>query len=100
MRWRFNKSFKNFPRYLGWGKFRPDENFYQEMRSSAALGQPFYGLHNEFGPQGKITRENFPHFFKDEISMHRIKVIIAHNVIFGDNYDIKETEEQEFTEVK
>ena len=64
--WRFNKSFKNFPRYLGWGKFRPDENFFQEMRSSSALGQPFYGPHNEFGPQGKVTRENFPHFFKDE----------------------------------
>ena len=46
----------------------------------------------------KETEKQYPHFFKDEISMHRIKVIIAHNVIFGDNYDIKETEEQEFTE--
>jgi hypothetical protein len=66
VRWRFNKAFKNFPRYLGWGRFRPDENFFQEMRSSTALGRPFYGPKNEFGPQGKITRENFPHFFKDE----------------------------------
>src|SRR6476619_5845112 len=22
--WKFNKVFKNFPKYLGWGKFRPD----------------------------------------------------------------------------
>jgi hypothetical protein len=66
LKWRFNKSFKNFPRYLGWGKFRPDENFYQELRSSASLNRPYYGPHQEFGPNGRITRENFPHFFKDE----------------------------------
>jgi hypothetical protein len=64
--WRFNKSFKNFPRYLGWGNFRPTEEFYQSMRSSVSLNQPFYGLHKEFGPSGKVTRENFPNFFKDE----------------------------------
>lgn len=66
MKWRFNKSFKNFPKYLGWGNFRPTEEFYQQMRSSIALNQPFYGLKNEFGPKGRITQENFPHFFKDE----------------------------------
>lgn len=66
MKWRFNKSFKNFPRYLGWGKFRPDEGFFQELRSHVALNQPYYGPHTEFGPEGKVTRENFPHFFKDE----------------------------------
>lgn len=65
-RWRFNKSFKNFPRYLGWGKFRPDMNFYQETRSSISLNKPYYGTKNEFGPSGRITRENFPHFFKDD----------------------------------
>jgi len=66
VRWVFHKSFKNFPKYLGWGDFRPTEAFYQELRSSVSLNHPFYGLKNEFGPQGKITQENFPHFFKDE----------------------------------
>lgn len=66
MKWRFNKSFKNFPKYLGWGNFRPNEEFYQQMRSSVTLNQPFYGLKHEFGPKGRITQENFPHFFKDE----------------------------------
>ena len=65
-KWRFNKSFKNFPKYLGWGNFRPTEEFYQQMRSSVTLNRPFYGLKNEFGPKGRITQENFPHFFKDE----------------------------------
>jgi hypothetical protein len=64
--WRFNKVFKNFPKYLGWGKFRPDIEFYQQMRSSVSLNKPFYGTHNEFGPNGKVTRESFPHFFREE----------------------------------
>lgn len=64
--WRFNKSLKNFPRYLGWGEFRPDEKFYQEMKSSIALSRPYFGPANEFGPQGKVTQENFPHFFRDD----------------------------------
>ena len=64
--WKFNKVFKNFPKYLGWGKFKPDMNFYQQMRSSISLNHPFYGPHKEFGPGGKITRRNFPHFFKEE----------------------------------
>lgn len=64
--WRFNKVYKNFPKYLGWGKFRPDEEFYQQMRSSITLNQPYYGTRNQFGPNGRVTKKNFPHFFKDE----------------------------------
>lgn len=64
--WRFHKSFKNFPKYLGWGRFRPDVDFYQEMRSYSGLNQAYFGPNQEFGPDGKITRTNFPNFFKDE----------------------------------
>lgn len=66
IRWRFNKSFKNFPKYLGWGRFRPDMDFYQLLRASVSQHKPFYGPNNEFGLNGEITRENFPHFFKQE----------------------------------
>lgn len=64
--WRFKNVFKNFPKYLGWGNFRPDMEFYQNMRSSVSLNQPFYGTDNEFGPKGKITRESFPQFFRED----------------------------------
>lgn len=66
MKWRFHKSFKNFPRYLGWGKWRPDESYFQQLKSAKSLNQPFYGPDNEFGPNGRITRENFPHFFRTD----------------------------------
>src|SRR5665647_38339 len=39
IRWRFHKTFKNLPKYLGWGNFRPDEEFYDRMRSSVSLNQ-------------------------------------------------------------
>jgi hypothetical protein len=66
IKWRFSKAYKNFPKYLGWGKFRPDMDFFQQMRSSTSLNQPYYGPHGEFGQNGRITRENFPQFFKEE----------------------------------
>lgn len=64
--WRFNKSFKNFPRYLGWGEFRPDQTFYEQMKTNVSLNKAYFGPENEFGPGGKVTQQNFPHFFKDE----------------------------------
>lgn len=64
--WKFNKVFKNFPKYLGWGKFRPDMDFYQQMRSYVSMNKPYYGPQTEFGPSGKITQESFPQFFREE----------------------------------
>lgn len=66
IRWSFNKVFKNFPRYLGWGKYRPSMEFYDKMKSHMTLNQAFYGPNREFGPEGRVTRDNFPQFFKDE----------------------------------
>jgi hypothetical protein len=66
IKWRFSKAFKNLPKYLGWGKFRPTEDFLQGYKTSLSSNQPYFGMHNEFGPTGTITQKNFPHFFKDE----------------------------------
>ena len=40
------------------------------------------------------TKKIYPHFFKDEIELHRIKVLIAYNVIFGDNIKLEKKEEE------
>lgn len=65
-RWVFWKAYKDFPKYFGWGKWRPTEEFNLQLRNSLANNRPFYGLEEEFGLNGKVTRENFPHFFKEE----------------------------------
>lgn len=64
--WTFYKSYKNFPKYLGWGNFRPDQEFYKEMKLKASVGQTYFGPNKEFGTEGKVTREAFPHFFREE----------------------------------
>ncbi|HXH76129.1 MAG TPA: hypothetical protein VNJ08_14255 [Bacteriovoracaceae bacterium] len=83
--WRFKKSLKNFPKYLGWGKFRPDIEFFDQMKLKGSLGQPFYGLENEFGSQGKISRKAFPHFFKDE-RMKRVEMKTLLIEYFKENF--------------
>jgi hypothetical protein len=67
-RWIFWKAYKDFPKYFGWGKWRPTEEFYREMRNAQTANHPFYGTHEEFGINGRVTRENFPHFFRSERS--------------------------------
>jgi hypothetical protein len=49
----------------------------------------------------KETQKEYPHSLNDEISSYRIKVLIAHNVIFGDNKEMgkEETKQEEFIEV-
>ena len=66
MIWKFYQPFKNFPRYLGWGKFRPNEEFERQLKTSVAINKPFFGPKGEFGPQGRVTRENFPQFFDND----------------------------------
>jgi hypothetical protein len=85
VKWRFHKGFKNFPKYLGWRKFRPDQEFLQELRTSINLNRPYFGPKNEFGPNGKITRESFPHFFKGD----RMKKVELKNLLieyFKENF--------------
>lgn len=66
LEWHFNKSYKNFPRYLGWNEFRPTQSFYKELILRKSIHQTFYGPNNEFGPEGSVTQKAFPHFFSDE----------------------------------
>lgn len=66
VRWRFYRAYKNLPRYLGWGTWRPVPAFYEEYVSHSERKKIFYGLENEFGTDGRVTRKNFPNFFKPE----------------------------------
>ena len=47
------------------------------------------------------TKKEYPHLLNDDIVAYRTKVLIAHNVIFGDDVEIEkeETKREEFIEV-
>lgn len=66
VKWYFWKAYKDFPKFFGWGKWRPTEEFHQQLRNSQVSNKAFYGVAQEFGINGRVTRENFPHFFKSE----------------------------------
>jgi len=83
--WRFYKTFKNFPKYLGWGKFRPTQEFLQMMKMKASNNEPFYGLNNEFGTEGAVTRQAFPHFFREE-RMKRVEMKTLLIEYFKENF--------------
>jgi hypothetical protein len=85
LRWSFNKVYKNFPRYLGWGKYRPSIEFYDQLKSHITLNEPYYGPNEEFGPNGRITKINFPHFFKDE-RMKRVELKTLLIEYFKENF--------------
>ncbi len=66
LRWRFYRAYKNLPRYLGWGAWRPGPKFQDEYRAHLELGKIYRGPHGEFGPRGRVTRRAFPHFFAED----------------------------------
>lgn len=61
--WEFYRVYRNIPDQLGWGKWRPNFDFYANMQSHLAQKKAFYGLNNEFGPTGVITQKSFPAYF-------------------------------------
>ncbi len=65
-RWRFYRAYRNLPKYLGWGKWRPDDAFYEQYLAYRERDERFLGDKGQFGPGGRVTRRNFPQFFAKE----------------------------------
>jgi hypothetical protein len=57
--WEFHRAFRFFPEFLGWGKFRPSQEFLQRLKISESYNKPFYGLENEFGTSGSVSSKIF-----------------------------------------
>lgn len=58
--WEFHRAYKEFPKVLGWGSYRPSKKFFNTMQLNINLKLPFFGLNKEFGEDGIITNKNFP----------------------------------------
>ena len=54
--WRFHKAYRNFPKMLHWGDFRPSFEFYKIMKVHLENKAAFFGTNNEFGEKGFISQ--------------------------------------------
>lgn len=63
--WEFHRAYRHFYDLFGWGDFRPSIDFYERMKLSNLSGEPFMGVHGEFGTEGSISTSEF-HFGRDE----------------------------------
>ena len=57
--WRFHRAYRSFPQMFGWNGFIPTYDFYENLKRFDALERPFYGLNNEFGSDGSVTKKNY-----------------------------------------
>ncbi|MCR9205172.1 MAG: hypothetical protein NXH75_11370 [Halobacteriovoraceae bacterium] len=67
--WHFHKVYRHFSRQFYWGEYRPNYEFFQKVQTHLKSETAFYGLKNEFGKDGVITKalyENSPYRTKNK----------------------------------
>ncbi|MCK5073575.1 MAG: hypothetical protein KAQ98_09135 [Bacteriovoracaceae bacterium] len=55
--WVFHRGYKHFPDVFGWGDFVPNFKFFKKSKIAIENEKSFYGLHDEFGTNGNITKK-------------------------------------------
>ncbi len=63
--WEFHRAFRRFPKILGWGDFRPSQEFLQKLKIYETYKKSFYGLQNEFGTLGSVSSKYFINLEKE-----------------------------------
>jgi hypothetical protein len=57
--WEFHRAFRHFPEILGWGKFRPSMDFFNNLKIHDSYNQSYYGPNGEFGKNGSVSSKYF-----------------------------------------
>lgn len=87
--WIFHRAYRHFAHLLGLGDFRPSYQFFKNSRIHLVQERPFYGLSNEFGTNGSVTRANFPEYFhksqKETISIRTFLKKLIKPRFYGKN---------------
>ena len=55
--WKFHRAYKHYPEVFFWGDFRPTYAFFKTGFLHQKNDSPYYGLNNEFGENGIVTKE-------------------------------------------
>ncbi len=70
--WRFHNAYKEFPVSFYWGSFKFTKEKYNKALIFEKSSKPFFGINNEFGTSGSITKKNivdkFSNLTEKEIS--------------------------------
>ena len=56
--WKFHNAYKHFPKILFWENFKFSREFHKKAYIFESNSKPFFGLKNEFGTEGHITKTN------------------------------------------
>ena len=76
-KWYYYRAYKNLPRLFAYGDYRPTYSMLKSARVAIKNDIPFFGLKNEFGPNGSITKKNLKSkFFKEASKTMQLKDII------------------------
>jgi len=59
--WRFHKVYRHFPKAFFWNDFTPNIDFYDKLKVHQDNDTPYFGLNNEFGTSGTLTRKLVNH---------------------------------------
>lgn len=71
--WIFYRSYaQNTTHIFSWGDFIPTYEFYQRMKVFADQSKPFYGIYNEFGTEGSITKQYFKKNLEEHLGLTKI----------------------------
>lgn len=57
--WKFHKPYQHYSKIFRWLEFVPNFEFFTKMNIHLKNDQPFYGLKDEFGAEGNITKKAF-----------------------------------------
>lgn len=59
--WQFHRAYHHFPHAFGWGSYNFTLRAYKTMQYHLDNSTPFYGLNNEFGTDGEISKAFLKH---------------------------------------
>jgi hypothetical protein len=58
--WRFHNAYRDMPENFGWDQWIPNYDFFKASSLAENTGNAFFGLQNEFGTEGKVSKKSFP----------------------------------------
>lgn len=55
--WHFHRVYRHFTTQFFWGDYKPTYEVFEKIKIHSKNETPFYGLNNEFGTEGSLTKK-------------------------------------------